>query len=47
MFEDLANPGSLSEAAGGRLRTAPVAARNIRFVFSGDEAGQGWGINQA
>jgi alkaline phosphatase D len=44
-FEDLAVPGSMSETAAGRFRTAPVTARNIRFVFSGDEAGQGWGIN--
>ena len=27
------------------MRTAPLGARDIRFVFSGDEAGQGWGIN--
>jgi alkaline phosphatase D len=44
-FEDLANPGSMSAPAIGRLRTAPLAGRDIRFVFSGDEAGQGWGIN--
>ena len=46
-FEDLANPGSIGEPVTGRLRTAPAAPRNIRFVFSGDEAGQGWGINPA
>jgi len=44
-FEDLARPGVVSEAAAGRLRTAPLDSRNVRFVFSGDEAGQGWGIN--
>ncbi|MFO1057636.1 MAG: alkaline phosphatase D family protein [Dongiaceae bacterium] len=44
-FEDLANPGATSAPATGRLRTAPAGARDIRFVFSGDEAGQGWGIN--
>lgn len=46
-FEDLANPGKLGEPMVGRLRTAPVVPGNIRFVFSGDEAGQGWGINPA
>ena len=44
-FEDLANPGTMSQSATGRLRTAPLGGRDIRFVFSGDEAGQGWGIN--
>jgi alkaline phosphatase D len=46
-FEDLADSRAVSAPATGRLRTAPGAARNIRFVFSGDEAGQGWGINPA
>ncbi|WP_030174575.1 alkaline phosphatase D family protein [Spirillospora albida] len=34
-----------SEPVTGRLRTAPRHARDIRFVWSGDLAGQGWGIN--
>lgn len=29
----------------GRFRTAPSGARNVRFLWSGDTAGQGWGIN--
>lgn len=29
----------------GHLRTAPEAARDLRFLWSGDTAGQGWGIN--
>src|SRR5438094_8216391 len=44
-FQDLANPRAMSEPASGRFRTAAMHRRNIRFVFSGDEAGQGWGIN--
>jgi alkaline phosphatase D len=46
-FEDLAHSGAVSEPVAGRLRTAPTGRRNVRFVFSGDEAGQGWGINQS
>jgi alkaline phosphatase D len=29
----------------GRFRTAPADARDVTFVWSGDTAGQGWGIN--
>jgi alkaline phosphatase D len=43
-WEDLAG-GGLSEPMAGHFRTAPNAARNVRFVWSGDTAGQGWGIN--
>jgi len=43
-FRDLADPKKLSAPAGGRLRM-PGARRAITFAFSGDEAGQGWGIN--
>ncbi|TDD31542.1 alkaline phosphatase [Actinomadura sp. KC06] len=35
-----------SEPVTGRFRTAPHdRGRNVRFVWSGDLAGQGWGIN--
>ncbi|WP_243726148.1 alkaline phosphatase D family protein [Actinomadura rubrisoli] len=34
-----------SEPLTGRLRTAPRTRQDIRFVWSGDLAGQGWGIN--
>ncbi len=44
-FQDLAEPDSLSEPASGRFRTAPGGRRDISFVWSGDTAGQGWGIN--
>jgi alkaline phosphatase D len=35
----------LSEPVTGRLRTAPRDRSDISFVWSGDLAGQGWGIN--
>lgn len=35
----------LSEAATGHFRTAPTGPANIRFFWSGDMVGQGWGIN--
>jgi hypothetical protein len=31
----------------GRFRTAPADNRTVLFVWSGDTAGQGWGINEA
>lgn len=31
----------------GRFRTAPASRRDVRFLWSGDTAGQGWGINEA
>ena len=39
--------GAASEPAAGRLRTPPAGRRTVRFCFSGDEAGQGWGIDPA
>jgi alkaline phosphatase D len=45
MFEDLSNENNLSDAVQGYFRTAPVKNRAIRFLWSGDTAGQGWGIN--
>ena len=43
-WEDLAG-GGLSEAQAGHFRTAPLAARDVRFLWSGDTVGQGWGIS--
>jgi alkaline phosphatase D len=37
--------GLTSDPVAGRLRTAPRDRQDIRFVWSGDLAGQGWGIN--
>src|SRR5262245_39426598 len=42
-FEDLSFPTS-SEPQVGRFRTAPRDQRGISFVWSGDTAGGGWGI---
>jgi alkaline phosphatase D len=44
-WEDLAG-GGLSEPMAGHFRTAPASRRDVRFVWSGDTAGQGWGINE-
>ena len=44
---DLASPASCGEIRPGRFRTAPGDARSVSFVWSGDTAGQGWGIDEA
>jgi alkaline phosphatase D len=44
-FLDLADLSTLSEPTTGSLLTPPGGRRPIRFVWSGDTAGQGWGIN--
>ena len=44
---DLNDLNTMSEPIVGRFRTAPSGRRNIRFVWSGDTAGQGWGIDEA
>ena len=44
-FQDHSQPTILSEPAVGRFRSAPTDRRSISFVWSGDVAGQGWGIN--
>ncbi|MGB3409414.1 MAG: alkaline phosphatase D family protein [Jannaschia sp.] len=43
---DLADLGAASEPLVGHFRTAPMSKRDIRFVWSGDTAGQGWGIDR-
>jgi alkaline phosphatase D len=46
LFQDLADASLQSVPSLGQLRTAPRAAnRDIFFAWSGDTAGQGWGIN--
>ncbi|WP_023849541.1 alkaline phosphatase D family protein [Ponticoccus alexandrii] len=42
---DLAD-GTASEPMQGQFRTAPMGSRDISFVWSGDTAGQGWGIDE-
>jgi alkaline phosphatase D len=44
-FESADATGTPSEPLLGRFRTAPERRRDIRFVWSGDTAGQGWGID--
>ncbi len=44
---DLADRNGVSEPVTGRFRTAPAGLRDISFVWSGDTAGQGWGIDEA
>jgi alkaline phosphatase D len=36
----------VSEPIIGRFRTAPTSRRSVRFAWSGDTAGQGWGIDE-
>jgi alkaline phosphatase D len=45
MFEDLSSGRALSAPVSGRFRTAPVARRDVTFLWSADTAGQGFGIN--
>jgi len=45
-FQDLASPTIVGEPVIGRLRTAPSDRRSLSFVWSGDTAGQGWGIDE-
>ncbi len=44
-LEDPWKAGPDSDAAAGSFRTAPADSRDVSFVWSGDLAGQGWGIN--
>ena len=44
-FQDLSSPTMIGEPMVGRFRTAPADRRSISFVWSGDTAGQGWGID--
>src|SRR6266536_3494807 len=46
-FQDLASPTIVGEPMTGRFRTAPSDQRSVSFVWSGDTAGQGWGIDEA
>ncbi|MGO4843469.1 PhoD-like phosphatase N-terminal domain-containing protein, partial [Rhizobiaceae sp. 2RAB30] len=40
---DLDDVNAVSEPIVGRFRTAPSSKRDIRFAWSGDTVGQGWG----
>jgi alkaline phosphatase D len=45
-FQDHAFPTVLGAPQVGRFRTAPSGRRTISFVWSGDTAGGGWGIDE-
>nr|WP_295785238.1 alkaline phosphatase D family protein [Rhodoferax sp.] len=51
VLQDLHNERVLSDALPGHLRLPAAlgtkATRNVRFAWSGDTVGQGWGINEA
>jgi len=44
-LEDLKEGRALSEPSRGHFRTAATVARNVKFLWSGDMVGQGYGIN--
>ena len=44
-FRDLSHTDIVGEPVVGRFRTAPADRRDVSFVWGGDVAGQGWGIN--
>lgn len=44
-YQDLDSGRASSEPLVGQFRTPPSRRRDIRFVWSGDTAGQGWGID--
>src|SRR4029077_18139224 len=46
-FQDLASATISGEPKVGRFRTAPNDRRSVSFVWSGDTAGQGWGIDES
>lgn len=39
--------GTAAEPVLGRFRTVPVSRRDVTFLWSGDTAGQGWGIDES
>src|SRR6516162_719144 len=46
-FQDHSFPSALGSPQVGRFRTAPSERRTTSFVWSGDTAGGGWGIDEA
>ena len=44
---DLNDINARSEPIVGSFKTAPASRRSVKFVWSGDTAGQGWGIDEA
>jgi len=46
-FVDLDDVKAMSEPVVGHFRTAPASRRSVKLVWSGDTAGQGWGIDES
>jgi alkaline phosphatase D len=46
-FQDHSFPSALGSPQVGHFRTAPSEPRAVSFVWSGDTAGGGWGIDEA
>jgi alkaline phosphatase D len=46
-LSDLTDVNTVSEPLSGRFRTAPADLRDVSFTWSGDTAGQGWGIDES
>lgn len=46
-FEDRGTPGEAGPTVSGQFLTAPRDRRNVLFAWSGDTAGQGYGIDPA
>lgn len=44
---DLADGNATSEPIIGSFKTAPASRRSIKFLWSGDTVGQGWGIDNS
>lgn len=44
-FRDASDVNAVSEPITGRVRIPPAERRSVSFCFSGDETGQGWGID--
>lgn len=45
--QNLSSPTIVGPAQIGRFRSAPASRRSVSFAWSGDTAGQGWGIDEA
>lgn len=45
-FQDLAFPSLLGDTQVGHFRTPAASRRSVSFTWSGDVAGQGWGIDE-
>jgi alkaline phosphatase D len=46
-FEDIGGQGLAGETQVGHFRTAPTMRKSVSFAWSGDTAGQGWGIDES